>query len=88
MTPATLPLSAWQCHTDTQLAALHGGTRQKWSAYRKYHRLPKSPAGHGGRRSASVTVSLEKAPVLRTLAKLPIALLRAFAESAESAPSA
>lgn len=49
--------------TDTELAAELGTTRQNVSAARKRHRVPASPAGHGGaRKEHGATITLRPSP--------------------------
>jgi hypothetical protein len=82
--PKKLPPHEWAEFSDTQLSKLHGGTRQKWSDYRKRHKKPASPAGHGGFRHGKtdtprrISVPWEKAVEIRRLAKLPLEKLRTF----------
>lgn len=79
MTPSELPRAQWAKRTDTQLAKEHGGTRARWSGARKRLGMPKSPAGHGGKRPGAGTHKEKgkgKATLLLQLGKLSAAQLQ------------
>lgn len=72
MTLNEISPAEWSETSDKALAEKYGGTRARFSAWRKRHSLPPSPAGHGGARHGEPL----KKTLLAKLAKLPLKNLR------------